>query len=215
MAKFVDQVVKQRLIGAVVLIALAVLFLPSMLGKKKERKVFESKIPKEISVKFQTLDHQTSKDTQNRENDKNTSSKQDQMTSDNTMTLKKETESSQEKSIPIKEIISKEQISTTKQKKNQVSEKPKPVLEAVKKSGWVIQVGSFSSKENAENLAKKLETKQFKTFVRHKDVTKNQMHYRVFVGPWLNEKQAKQHLKEIKQFTGLTPLLTKWRPDIH
>jgi DedD protein len=40
-----EQTIKQRLIGAIVLVALAVIFLPSILGRKNERKTYHSKIP--------------------------------------------------------------------------------------------------------------------------------------------------------------------------
>jgi DedD protein len=41
----IEQTIKQRLIGAIVLVALAVIFLPSILGKKNDRKTYSSKIP--------------------------------------------------------------------------------------------------------------------------------------------------------------------------
>ena len=41
-----DQTIKQRLIGAIVLVALAIIFLPGILGQKKQQSEFSSQIPK-------------------------------------------------------------------------------------------------------------------------------------------------------------------------
>ncbi|WMS87704.1 SPOR domain-containing protein [Pleionea litopenaei] len=41
----VDQTIKQRLIGAIVLVAIAVVFLPGILGQKKTKGAFETAIP--------------------------------------------------------------------------------------------------------------------------------------------------------------------------
>jgi DedD protein len=44
--------------------------------------------------------------------------------------------------------------------------KPAPAASAVDASaGWVVQLGSFASKENAEKLARELKAKKFKAFV--------------------------------------------------
>jgi DedD protein len=47
---------------------------------------------------------------------------------------------------------------------------------------WAIQVGSFSSRDNAERLVKQLESKGFKAYVSKTGTGAKQM-YRVRVGP--------------------------------
>ncbi|NVJ60301.1 MAG: SPOR domain-containing protein [Gammaproteobacteria bacterium] len=45
-----DQTIKQRLIGAIVLVAIAVVFLPGILGQKKQQQEFSTKIPVQPQV---------------------------------------------------------------------------------------------------------------------------------------------------------------------
>jgi DedD protein len=74
--------------------------------------------------------------------------------------------------------------------------KPAPkVADAVPKSGqsgaWIVQVGSFSSNDNAKALRDKLRKQGYTSFV---EAVKGQkgMVYRVRVGPELTRKSAEQ-----------------------
>ncbi|MBX5459602.1 MAG: SPOR domain-containing protein [Steroidobacteraceae bacterium] len=50
-------------------------------------------------------------------------------------------------------------------------------------TGWVVQVGSFSSRENAERLARELRGKGFATFVNESPGKGGKHYWRVRVGP--------------------------------
>ncbi len=56
---------------------------------------------------------------------------------------------------------------------------------------WVIQVGSFSQRENALLLQKKLRKNGFSTFLDSIDTEKNSTLYRLKVGPELDKERAK------------------------
>lgn len=65
---------------------------------------------------------------------------------------------------------------------------------------WVVQVGSFSSEQNALKLRDKLRAGGFATQVE-KVVLADKAHYRVRVGPYLKRTQADGDLKKLaKQF---------------
>ena len=68
--------------------------------------------------------------------------------------------------------------------------KPKPV-KAPGPRAWILQVGSFSSKKNADQLVKRLRAKKFPAF--HEQATVNRKTvFRVRVGPELDRKLAER-----------------------
>ncbi len=66
--------------------------------------------------------------------------------------------------------------------------RPKPV-EPMPKTGWVVQLGSFSSKQNARRLADEVSGRGFKTFLMPLDRSGKTL-YRVRVGPRDTRAQA-------------------------
>ena len=68
---------------------------------------------------------------------------------------------------------------------------------AVGQMNWVVQVGSFSSKDNAEKLNQKVKKAGFRSFVN--PITQNnKIMYQVCSGPEYNETDAMNLLKGIK-----------------
>lgn len=65
-------------------------------------------------------------------------------------------------------------------------------------SSWVIQVGSFSSRGNADKLVKQLRAKSFSAFVAQASV-KGKLLYRVRVGPEADRGQAEKSLARLNQ----------------
>ena len=76
---------------------------------------------------------------------------------------------------------------------------------------WVVQVGSFSSEENANQLILKLNEQAFDAFVieREKDQSES---FRVRVGPFDKKNEALKALSLIKEKFGLVGFLVKIRP---
>ena len=61
--------------------------------------------------------------------------------------------------------------------------KPAPKASPVDSTaGWVVQLGSFAAKENAEKLARDLKAKKFRAFVSEFRGS-GKVHWRVRVGP--------------------------------
>jgi len=64
--------------------------------------------------------------------------------------------------------------------------------------GWIIQAGSFSQKTNAYKLKHSINKRGLSAYIeliRHQDKTL----YRVRIGPFLHESEAKQHLEMINK----------------
>ena len=60
-------------------------------------------------------------------------------------------------------------------------------------TAWIIQVGSFSKKENADNLVNTLRKKDFSAFMEQAEISGKQV-YRVRVGPVVDRGQAEEML---------------------
>ena len=100
---------------------------------------------------------------------------------------------------PTAEPVSKPQ--PPKAKAPRESYKPEAIATV---SGWVVQVGSFSSQSNAMALRDKLRGNGFNTFVERVDGDNTV--YRVRVGPEIKKAQAqtvKERLKEKMALDGL------------
>lgn len=78
---------------------------------------------------------------------------------------------------------------------------PKPVLRTGL-SAWVVQVGSFSSEENAVKLVKKLRKAGFQTQDPEQVEIRGKVLYRVRVGPVLEKDRAVALLPKVNKLTG-------------
>jgi DedD protein len=80
---------------------------------------------------------------------------------------------------------------------------------AVGQMNWVVQVGSFSSKDNAEKLNQKVKKAGFRSFVN--PITQNnKIMYQVCSGPEYNETDAMNLLKGIKNKMKLNGIIKKY-----
>ena len=74
---------------------------------------------------------------------------------------------------------------------------------------WVVQVGSFSSKDNAEKLNQKVKKAGFRSFVN--PITQNnKIMHQVCLGPEYDETDANNLLKEIKNKMKLDGIVKKY-----
>jgi DedD protein len=98
-----------------------------------------------------------------------------------------------------------------------VAEKPEPVAPPVTagpKEGltaWVVKVGSFSSRDNANALVKKLRDAGFQT----PDAERIQLHgkvlYRVSVGPMVRKEKAEALLPKVDKVSGTKGQVSRYR----
>ncbi|MBV1909264.1 MAG: SPOR domain-containing protein [Kangiellaceae bacterium] len=229
---------KQRIIGAAVLAALAIVFLPAILKEKASNGTFSSKIPakpqelEEYRIDIKKIDQFNSeKDSLLIEREVVTSTNESnaKVATGNTQSLNQnkglltenqivENNSQQRKTksksvtnpnsapSPIKKepqlnsSSSQKTASKTDVKNNQLPGKPDRSNKADPESSqklndkyvsaaWVVQVASFSNLKNATNLINKLKQNNFKAY-RRQAITDGKTVYRVFVGPYINRREA-------------------------
>ncbi|PHS20060.1 MAG: hypothetical protein COA86_01880 [Kangiella sp.] len=196
---------KQRIIGAIVLVALGVIFLPSILKEKTSNGVFESKIPKKPPIiadyKMDTF-------------------KIDELLAEENLEAKKIQE--QAKAIKSKidntpdlEIVD-EVIIDSKDPNNKPTQsvKKKANVGATNEGAWIIQVASFSNKDNARKLVDKLINSGNKAYKSKVKIDKKTV-YRVFVGPFIKREQAKNALSNINKFSATKGMVKIFNPLKH
>ena len=198
------QRLKERLVGAAVLIFIAVVFIPMFLtGPIDAESITETNIPERTTEKFNsrlipfnnsvTPDTPTNADAEVvEEQPKIDVSKDDPIVNPNV-------ESS---SIP--GSISEAEGSSNKSKPNKTVKDKQVGLTA-----WVVQLGSFSSKVNADKLNLTLRKSGFPAFVEPLEQN-NEVAYRVRVGPELLRADADALLKKIKENTKLDGIVLNY-----
>lgn len=91
-----------------------------------------------------------------------------------------------------------------------------PITDDGMPNAWVIQVGSFSSVEKADEISNQLIEKSYKAYHRKLQANTNQGDdtelYRVLVGPYMNAEEAVLHQREVDQMLSLSTLLMKFEP---
>ncbi|MES9956509.1 MAG: SPOR domain-containing protein [Sedimenticola sp.] len=172
-----DEDLKKRLIGATVLVSLAVIFVPMLLDDEPV-----------IDTGIQST---------------NIPPKPDETFSSRILPLESEdlsqppadlvpVEREREAVVPIDEpstgTAPAESTETPVQKPRQ----------RVGLSAWVLQVGSFSNRENADKLVKELKQKQFAAFVEQVEIKGKKLH-RVRVGPEVDRARAEQMLTRLNK----------------
>ena len=166
-----DQQLKERLIGMIVLVLFAVIFIPMFFTGTNDSIL------------------------KNKEN--GSISKESEFTSK----LKPMTDSATDLNIENIELEPVVEESTFDQEA--------PKTNAVGQMNWVVQVGSFSSKDNAEKLNQKVKKAGFRSFV-NPTTQNNKIMHQVCLGAEYDEADAKNLLKEIKNKMKLDGIVKKY-----
>lgn len=74
-------------------------------------------------------------------------------------------------------------------------------------TGWIVQIGSFASKENSLKLRDKIRNKRFTSFVDEIVNSKNEKRYRVRVGPYATRQEAIDEQKSLNASMSLNGLI--------
>jgi len=179
-----NEKLKQRLVGAVVLVSLAVIFIPMLLdgGKRSSMPMFGSNIPDKPDYQFEPLD----------------------IPLQPVPAIPEERPVLIDKPEPVP--AKKEETSGKAEKKPAVAtpattipDKPEKVTTpSAGGTAWVVQVGSFSSSDNALALRDKLRSHGFTAFVERVKSAEGSI-YRVRVGPELKRENAEKQRKALQQ----------------
>lgn len=190
-----DQV-KNRLVGAIVLFALAIIFLPKIFDGEKEsqRREFVA-IPQKPQHQVPDLSKLPQQQVNEAVVKEATSEGVTQSTSINV-------ESIPDKSKPV-EPKAKPQVAKPAPKAN------KPVT--TKAQAWVIRMGSFGNPSNVKTLVKKLRAKGFTAF-SVPSTPKQGVSNRVYVGPELNKKALQAMQPKLKKGFNESGVIEKYNP---
>ena len=184
---------KQRLIGAVVLVALGVIFIPMILsgGRDTDIPQFGSNVPPipDKIAKIKTFEPEVKTDSK--------------VEIPQVVPIE---HAEHEPAIPKNSVIAKNsRPAETKLKKPGSDSVPREMTEP---HGWVVQVGSFSNKKNALALRDKLRKNHFTAFVE-RVMNNNKPLYRVRVGPETRQQDAKQLEQNLLKKMKLKGLVVK------
>jgi DedD protein len=116
--------------------------------------------------------------------------------------------------IPLLFTSSQRVVKKTELSTSMPSPPKKPVIKkpAEKKTtqAWVIQLGTFSNKTNANNLIKKLQNKGFTAYIK-KQKSADKAIYQVFVGPEIEHEKAKEVLQNLQNTFQLKGLIVRYK----
>ena len=165
-----DQKLKERLIGVIVLVSLAVIFIPLFLTEPVNL-VLEDK--------------------------KNSSSSED---SEFVSKLKPVDNANQDLDIKNVEYgtVTEQIPETVTLRENEVGQ-----------MNWIVQIGSFSNKENAEKLNLKAKSAGFRSFI-NPIMQNNRIMHQVCLGPEYDEVDANKLLEKIKNKMELDGIIKKY-----
>jgi len=207
--------IKQRIVGGVILISIAVIILPMILSESGEREISGSNIPekpgylvkteiipleiKDLSAPEETIQRQVIEPAQIEVLDESAIDEQNEQNEQ-----VKENLSDHEK-VVVPVVADKKQVAP-------VVEKQTPQVEPASRvavSGWVVQVGSFSSELNAFGLRDKLRNKGYSAFVERAEGSK--VVFRVRVGPEIKQEKAQRVKGELMDEMKLDGLVMRHR----
>ena len=229
-----DKALKQRLVGAIVLIALAVIVLPMIFGGRSSTNNSEASrielpaAPPDLDFetrRFPVGDNQSQTPTPQTESD-------DEETADQTVPDLPVPQPSTQKPAAIVEagdqppesIATEPEASTdetqeagTQEVDDRVAAEefdPTPApTEAGAPLRYVVQVASFGSTENAARLAAQLEEAGYAVLIDHVSSETAQLN-RVRVGPYAAEAEAQRVARQLRdRFSGINPRIVDLRPD--
>jgi DedD protein len=220
--------IKQRVLGFVVLIAIAILFLPMIFDGDNGRNIAYQTTPKiptrdievgniempitdkilsathtNIELKNNALsevDEKNSISSRDRGNDKNTEQNE---VSNATLGEAKNIVAADSNQSDESELVEKNNKTQKEESKdgdllNEATNESKTFAFDT----WVIQVGSFSDRQNAKRLQEKLRNENFKVFIRTQKSLGRLVNV-VFVGQFKTKESADKEISKVEKVSGL------------
>ena len=192
-----NEKLKQRLVGAVILVSLAIIFIPMLLdgGERSSMPTFGSNIPDKPDYQFEPLEIPLQSvppiseerpvlvDKPEPESEKTARAEESQKTTESPSPREAGAQKPRPKTEPTPTVP--KQVSST------------PATDS-DQTAWVVQVGSFSQSSNALTLRDKLREKGFTAFVE-KVKAGGDMIYRVRIGPELKRENAEKQLQRLQR----------------
>ncbi|HET9680041.1 MAG TPA: SPOR domain-containing protein [Gammaproteobacteria bacterium] len=205
-----DRQLKERLVGALVLVVLAIILIPTVLDGPDETSQTQAlDLPPvegaATDTPVQSYEFDLNGKDKVDEPEVTTPQKQQQAIIDaspvvnqaDTTTAQEEKPTAAETSAPANNPVEAEPASVEPE-----PEAPEPAVEPSASEGeWAIQVGSFSKQQLAQDLADQLESQGYRVFLME-FTTGGVTYHRVRVGPFISETEAKKTAEKVHQATG-------------
>lgn len=204
-----EQKLKERLVGAAVLVAVAVIFIPIIFTDSQDTEVIlGSNIPEKPETNF------NSRIVPVIESDDEPSSAPndlEKVESENIESGKSQNDAM----VTEQKVVAEKVISASENKaEKQAIEQKQATTEAegsttVGLSAWIVQLGSFTEEDNAQSLNTKLRKAGYPSFVEpiKKD---GKISYRVRVGPEIKRSEADALLKKLKDKMQLDGIVVSY-----
>jgi DedD protein len=200
---------KQRLVGATVLVALGVIFIPMLLERRSEegRLSVQMEIPDKPDIEFQDRLDAGRNAVEEIEWPENVQ--------ESSQPAREEIPwSAPTAEAPVPKTVTADPPQPAKDPVvNKPADKPvqpisKPVAKPVPVATqqWIVQLGSFSQRKNAEGLQDKLRDDGHKAFVEAAGTAAGQV-YRVRIGPLENRVQAEGLVSQLKKNKDYRPII--------
>ncbi len=199
--------IKQRIVGAVILVSIAVIVLPMILSESGESDISGSNIPQKPDhlVKTEIIPLEIKKLPDPAD------SVQRRVVQQRNSVESLNVEESPEVVMvtPVEAVVTAPEAEPASQPSPPKAKTPSKPEAVTTVSGWVVQVGSFSSQSNAMALRDKLRSNGFSTFVERVDG--DNIVYRVRVGPEIKKAQAQAVKSSLKEQMALDGLVIRHR----
>ncbi len=199
-----DDGLKKRLLGATVLVSLAVIFVPMLFEKEPadDSGMNESKIPLPPEDRFSSSILPLENEDLSTPPAQITPLKQlgeesGPSSNDSGKILELKPEKRSEIVSPVESVaLDTTQETNPPEQEERLSKLAIPTGSQIRVPSWVVQVGSFSNRVNADKIANELKKKGYPTFIEQADINGNTV-FRVRVGPEKNKPKAKQMLAQL------------------
>lgn len=184
---WLDRGLKQRMVGALVLIALAVIFLPMLFSRQDERPVVEVEVPTEpVSPGMP-----------------------DQVAPPVEVPVASEPVPSEEALLNQEPLVEAPLEPVAEPVQPQPPTQPEPRLDAANLPvSWSVQLASLSNRSRAEELQKTLRGQGYNAYIRHVDGMN-----RVFVGPVIERREAERLRDLLNRQHKLNGIVVRFAPE--
>lgn len=221
-----EQNLKQRLVGALVLISLAVIFLPLVFDGQQQRiDTTQYAIPEQPAltlkaVDIEPLEQQAAEELavvntitqQKQEQEEQAATQMPADAISNIPAAQPQSPVAPAPATPTTQPASPVATYIEQEKKiDQALQTAPPGQTVDLAEAWIIQVGAFSSQPNADGLRDKLKANGYPAFVKPVKVASGSL-FKVYVGPEIRRHRVDQQKLELEQKYQLKALILKYIP---
>ena len=210
-----EQNLKQRLVGALVLISLAVIFLPLVFDRQQQRiDTSPYAIPEKPAITITAPNMEPLEQAAREQHAAVAKVTEEKRIQDEASAGADHSAASAPAVVaePEPTPVAQTREYLEQEKAVDATLQDQPVTATVPLAeAWVIQVGAFSSEANAKGLQDKLKAAGYPAFVKSSKAASGML-YKVYVGPEIRRAQMEQQKTELERKYNLKALILKYIP---